>query len=56
MDASYIDSCWCEFCQGERLKAKEGMPIGFEFPIAKLAEWTRCIDALREQGFQITKT
>lgn len=35
---------------------KQGLPLGFTFPLAKYDVWTECIDALREQGFKITKT
>ena len=56
MDEVHIDGCSCHFCEKQRLKAKEGMPIGFQFPISKLASWQECVDALREQGFHITKT
>lgn len=52
--ASYDPDCDCPACLAKRPELSR-MPIGFSFPIEKLAEWTRCIEALREQGFRIIK-
>lgn len=48
----YIEAGMLEVVEEEK---EYGLPIGFSFPFDKRAEWTKCVNALNDQGFIIVK-